>query len=113
MKVIMEIMNRVRRESREKDVIFLGDKNLEFDNPQWKNILNSFSGGELFVDKPTTLSMPYRLSDGTLTNGTASDYDHIVMDLYHSSECRKSNGDLSARVGNFIKGNMKKLIESK
>lgn len=113
MKVIMEIMEQVRRESKEKDIIFLGDTNLEFDNPQWEGILKSFSGGELFIDKPTTLSMPYRLSDGTLTNGTASDYDHIVMDLGTTSECQKSNGDLGARVGNFIQGNMKKLIDNK
>lgn len=113
MKVIMDIMNKVRSESREKDIIFLGDTNLEYSNPQWEKVLSAFPGGELFIDEPTTLTMPYRLSDGTLTMGSASDYDHIVMDLDQSSECRKANGDLSAKVGNFITGRLKKFIDDK
>lgn len=113
MKAITNIMSRIRSESKEKDIIFLGDTNLEADNDQWKGILDSFSGGELFIDTPTTLTMPYRLSDGTLTGGLASDYDHIIMDTSETNECLKANGKLSPRVGNFLKGNMKKRIHSR
>lgn len=110
MKIIMEIMERVRAESQEKDVIFLGDTNLESRNNQWENVLNSFPGGELFIDEPTTLSMPLHLSDGTETFGLANDYDHIIMDTKESDECLKSNGKLSPRVGNFMQGRIKKQI---
>lgn len=113
MKIIMEIMERLRAESKEKDVIFLGDTNLESSNDQWANILNSFPGGELFIDEPTTLSMQLELSDGTRTNGLANDYDHIIMDTKETDECLKSNGKLSPRVGNFLEGRTKRMIQSR
>lgn len=113
MKAITKIMNKLRNESKEKDIIFLGDTNLEADNDQWAKILDSFPGGELFIDSPTTLTMPYRLTDGSLTNGLASDYDHIIMDTSETTECLKANGKLSPRVGNFLQGNMKKRIHSR
>ncbi|MCF8059979.1 MAG: hypothetical protein K9K67_11830 [Bacteriovoracaceae bacterium] len=113
MKIITEIMERLRAESNEKDVIFLGDTNLEYNNEQWSKILESFPGGELFVDGPTTLTMPLQLSDGSFTNGVASDYDHIIMDTTETNECLKSNGQLSPRIGNFLQGNLKKLIHKR
>ena len=113
MKIIMEIMERLRAESKEKDVIFLGDTNLESSNDQWANILNSFPGSELFIDEPTTLSMQLELSDGTRTNGLANDYDHIIMDTKETDECLKSNGKLSPRVGNFLEGRTKRMIQSR
>jgi hypothetical protein len=113
MKIIMEIMDRLRLESKEKDIIFLGDTNLESSNNQWENVLSSFPGGELFIDEPTTLSMPRVLTDGTETNGLANDYDHIIMDTSETSECLKSNGKLSPRVGNFLEGRTKKLIHKR
>jgi hypothetical protein len=113
MKVISDIMARIREESIEKDIIFLGDTNIESHNEQWTVILNSFTGGELFIDEPTTITMPLRLSDGSYTEGVASDYDHIIMDTVETDECLKSNGKLSPRIGNFLKGNFKKLIHKR
>jgi len=113
MKIILEIMEKVRMESNEKDIIFLGDTNLESKNEIWQQLLPNFPGGELFIEEETTLSTSYRLSNGRLTNGVASDYDHVIMDLNETSECRKSNGKLSARVANFLQGSLKDLIEKK
>ncbi len=113
MKVITQMMQKLREQSKEKDIIFLGDTNLEADNDQWKRILDSFPGGELFIDTPTTLSMQYQLADGTFTKGLASDYDHIIMDTSETNECLKANGKLSPRVGNFLQGHMKKLLHQK
>lgn len=111
MKVILEMMNKIRSESNEKDIFFLGDTNLESSNYQWSKILKNFPGGKLFVDTPTTLSPKRFLIDGSETNGMASDYDHVVMDISETSECVKNNGDLAARVGNFIKGNIRTVID--
>jgi len=111
MKIILEIMNKIREESREKDIIFLGDTNLESSNLQWDNILKSFPGGKVFVDEPTTLSPKRFLSDGSETNGVANDYDHIILDTSETSECLKSNGSLSPRVGNFLQGRIRSLID--
>ena len=112
MKVILEMMNKIRAESVEKDLIFVGDTNLEASNEQWTSVLSSFSGSKLFVDEPTTLSPKRFLSSGEETNGVASDYDHVILDLAETSECSKDNGDLSARVGNFLKGNIRKVIDN-
>lgn len=111
MKIILEMMNKIRAESDEKDIIFLGDTNLESSNEQWPNVLKSFPGGKLFVDTPTTMSPKRFLVDGSETNGVASDYDHVVMDMSETSECVKNNGELAPRVGNFLKGNIRKVID--
>ena len=111
MKIILEIMNKIREESKEKDVIFVGDTNLESSNLQWDALLKSFPGGKLYIDQPTTLSPKRFLSSGEETHGVASDYDHVIIDLSETSECAKSNGDLSARVGNFLQGNIRKVID--
>ena len=111
MKVILGMMNKIREESKEKDIIFLGDTNLESSNEQWSTLLKSFPGGKLYVDEPTTLSPKRFLADGQETQGVASDYDHIVLDESETSECLKSNGQLSARVGSFLKGNIRKIID--
>ncbi len=111
MKVILEMMNKIRSESQEKDILFIGDTNLEASNEQWNNLMKSFPGGKLFIDEPTTLSTKRFLSTGEETNGVASDYDHVIMDLSETSECVKSNGELSPRVGNFLKGQIRKAID--
>ena len=113
MKIILEIMEKIRSQSLEKDIIFLGDTNLESDNEFWPEILEGLPGAELFIKEPTTLSVPLYLSDGTETMGTANDYDHIIMDLKESNECVKENGTLSARVDNFLKGHFAELIHQK
>lgn len=111
MKVILGMMNKIREESEEKDIIFIGDTNLESSNNQWSNLMKSFPGGKLFIEEPTTLSPKRFLANGEETNGVASDYDHVIMDLSETNECEKNNGNLSARVGNFLKGQIRKVID--
>ncbi len=111
MKVILGMMNKIREESEEKDIIFVGDTNLESSNAQWPNLMKAFPGGKVFIDEPTTLSPKRFLSSGEETNGVASDYDHVIMDLSETNECVKSNGELSPRVGNFLKGRIRTLID--
>ncbi len=111
MKIIAEIMERLRSESDEKDVIFLGDTNLEASNGQWQKILDAFPGGRLFVDTPTTVSQPLILSNGQYTYGMASDYDHVIMDLKETNECDKGNGSLDAKVTNFVTEPLRDLVD--
>lgn len=75
MKMILLFMDYLREEYLEKDVILVGDFNLEKKKQQeiigWNYILDSFKGGELFGDMLTTISNYY---------GLAHAYDHIILD---------------------------------
>lgn len=113
MKIIAEIMEKVRSQSQEKDIIFLGDTNLESSNPQWEKVLDSFPGGRLFIDSPTTVSLPLTLTNGDYTYGMASDYDHVIMDLKETNECDKGSGNLSAKVTNFVTEPLRDLVDRK
>lgn len=101
-KVILEIMSKVRDESKEKDMMFMGDLNLESSNPYWRHVLPLFPNMEIYVDEPTTISSQYRRNDGSKTNGLASNFDHVLIDPTVSKNCLSHNGDIEVSVDSFI-----------
>ncbi len=78
----LRFMDRLRDLYNEKDLIYLGDLNLEnsrsIDQEAWKYVLKSFSGGEFFGNLKTTISKQH---------GLASSYDHMIFDPQESKEC--------------------------
>lgn len=98
-------MNHLSKQYREKDIIWTGDFNLEYDldpdrdtateaklRRDWDTILlknqEGWQGSVVWVKEPTSLSDKERLK---------SNYDHFILNPKHTSECREA----SARALDF------------
>ncbi|MDC1174720.1 hypothetical protein OAT67_04975 [Bacteriovoracaceae bacterium] len=110
-KVILELMGKLRENYNEQDVIFLSDMNIEFDHPMWEKILG-YGDSELYMDLPTTVSYK-KYDNGLETNGFASDYDHVILNSDNSSECKNSSGFVQVERLNFQTGNIGAEIQRK
>ncbi len=107
LKVILEFMGRYRDSYRDGKIIYLGDTNIEQDNPFWEKILPSFPGSEVFVDEPTTLTQRRYTYSGVETNALASNYDHFIYSPAEVSECG------GAQVFNYFNDSFMRKITSK
>ena len=81
-KAIADQISEIQAQSRDQDVIFMGDFNLEANDrsmPYWNAALKSAQGFEVFNKAPTTL--------GVDKNSLISNYDHFIFNSQAVSEC--------------------------
>lgn len=98
-KVTLDLVNLLKDSYNEKDIIYLGDFNLESSNQFMKKLMNSSDYDmQLYNTEASTISLTY---SGPGDNGEGSDYDHIVLSPNESRECVKNNDDIYAKVLNF------------
>jgi hypothetical protein len=105
---ILKMMSNYRKNFKEKDLILLGDFNLEAKNAYWQKLFAKYPGTEIKIEGPTSLAQSKTLSDGTETHGTANNYDHFVLDVERTSQCA---GKKNARVFNFLENSFRKIID--
>lgn len=103
-KVTLDFMREIRSRFNQKDVILVGDLNLEYNNAFWDKVLPSFPGGKLYVKDKTTVSERRYNSDGTETFGVSSDYDHFIFDEQETDECKNQYGEVDAKAYDFYSG---------
>ncbi len=112
-KIILEFMEKFRSQYKEKDIIYVGDMNLEESKTYWPNLMPEFPGGKLLVTEGTSLALTRYDVDGRATQGFASNYDHFIMDPKYSRECLTSSGATTAKPVTYYKGQVHKDIMSK
>jgi len=99
-KVTLDFMRELRERFDQKDVILVGDLNLEYNNQFWEQVLPYMPGAKLFVSAKSTVSDRRFDAAGRETNGVSSDYDHFIFDPRETDEC----GD--AKVFDFYQGDV-------
>jgi len=96
-KKLLQFMHTLKTEGDEKDIILVGDFNLETKElvkgkvDYWKEILREFPGSELLVTDKTSLSRDQK------DDGLVSNYDHFIFAKKDVRECRPA----SARAFDF------------
>lgn len=103
LRVILEFMERYRRKYRDSKLVYLGDTNIEKDNPFWPRVLDAYSGSDVFVDTQTTLTQRRYTYSGAETYGLASNYDHFIYNPEHVTECNDDAGVPNAYAFNYLK----------
>ncbi|MEZ0392406.1 MAG: hypothetical protein ACAH59_09335 [Pseudobdellovibrionaceae bacterium] len=81
-KAVLDQIDELKKASRDQDVIYMGDFNLELINstrPHWKMALASAEGFDVFQTAPTTL--------GVKKTRLVSNYDHFILHSQLSKEC--------------------------
>ncbi len=106
-RLMAELVEYLKKSYYEQDYIILGDFNLESTNDYWETFFNDFRGLELKIEGATSMALGKSLSDGTITHGTKSNYDHFLFDPNETRNCKGSN---TAKIFNFIEGDFSKLI---
>lgn len=94
--------------SKNEDIIYMGDLNLESSNPFWEYVLSFWKDSNLYQDEKTSLS-PSKIKDGKESFGGSSNYDHFIFDKSKTKECLY-NGEVKTGVLNFTQGNQARLI---
>ena len=103
-KMILNEMDKIRKMSKEKDVIMVGDFNLKINDKTkgkvnyWKETLKGMPGVSVYIDEKTSVS-PLKSK-----NGLANNYDHYLLDINNTKECESFNGNIDAKAFNFVKG---------
>jgi len=111
--LMLEFMEKLRAKYKEKDVILVGDFNIEKRNRFWPKLFESFKGADLVVEDATSLTIGRYDSKGNPTFGDASNYDHFILDGSFSRECKNFNDEYYAGKYSFYKEDIKKDIEKK
>jgi len=112
-KIILEFMEKYRAEYNDKDIIYVGDMNLESSKTFWDKIMPEFPGSELLVTGGTSLALTRYDVDRKPTKGETSNYDHFIADPKVSSECFTSSGRSTAKPVSYYSGDIHKAIMSK
>lgn len=110
-KVTLDFINNYLKDHPKKDVIFMGDFNLEADNKFWPEVLNSWPGAELYITEKTSTNQARYDGAGNPTNAVTSNYDHFVFDPKNTSECLNSKGELKGGAFDFQKGRFASYID--
>lgn len=105
-KVTMDFMEQLRTRFNQKDVILIGDLNLDHENQFWEHVLPSMPGAEIYVKELSTVSDKLEDINGTPTNGLASAFDHFIFDPKETDECTNNNREVDAKVFNFYNGSV-------
>jgi endonuclease/exonuclease/phosphatase family metal-dependent hydrolase len=87
------VNNYLNKYGQNKDVIFMGDFNLEKSNPFWSHILKSWSGSQIYIDGDTSVSISRYKKDGSETMAASSNYDHFIFNPEQTSECLLNDSD--------------------
>lgn len=102
LKVTLEFIQKKLRTSN-KDIVMLGDYNLESKNQFMDEVIKTWNGARLFIDKKTSVKeFRYEKDGRTPTNGVSSNYDHFILDPRKTSECMRSANSLDGDVYNFL-----------
>jgi len=107
---IIGFTEKLRKSFSEKDIIIMGDFNLESDEAYWKKLFSSNNKLDLKIHEPTSLALSRFKSDGSESGGTSRNFDHFIIDKEFSVECE---GKDSAKVFNFLEGEIRNIIDSK
>lgn len=104
LKVTLEFIQRQLSRSRE-DIVLLGDFNLESKNLFMDEVVKTWQGAKIFIDKKTSV-LDYRYQEHRgrkiPTYGVASNYDHFFLDPIKTKECMSSPNTLNGDVFNFL-----------
>lgn len=111
--LMLEFMQKLRAEYKEKDIILVGDFNIEKKNRLWPSLFKSFKGADLVIDEATSLTVGRYDSRGVPTYGDASNYDHFVVDGSYTRECKNFNDEYYAGKYSFYKEDIKNAVEKK
>ena len=109
--VTLEFINKFANERPREDIIFMGDLNLESNNPYWDKVLDTWPGAVLYIDEPTSTSSK-KFTGGNATKGLASNYDHFIFNPERTKECLDDNGDIAGGAFNFQTGRFGNLIDN-
>lgn len=108
------IQRNLNQKGHQKDIIYMGDLNLESDNQFWPQVLPSWSDAKIYIKGLTSLSNHRFDSDGRPTHAGASNYDHFIFNPHITSECTqkspKRSTNLDGGVYNFTKGRWAKNL---
>ena len=96
------IQNYEQKFSKNEDVIYMGDFNLESQNPFWNYILPFWENAEIYQNELSSLTTT-KSKDGEETNGGSSNYDHFIFNPLKTSECVYA-GEVQTGVLNFTQG---------
>ncbi len=111
--VTMELMQKLMAEYKEKDVLYFSDMNLKPTNPFLKKLMNQYTNLDLFMKKPTSLSINRYDKKGRSTQGSANSYDHFVFDKTHTSECVDGDKARSLQRHHFMRGKIRAMVDNK
>ena len=103
-KVTLELIQKLRTKYKQKDIIYMGDLNLNHKNKFWNQVLSAAPGFELYVEEKTSLSKARYNSNMEETNGFSNDFDHFLFDPSHTNECLGEDAKANVKVENFYKG---------
>ncbi|WP_127716653.1 hypothetical protein [Halobacteriovorax sp. HLS] len=109
-KIILELMEKLGRNYKEKDIMYIGDMNLTADNPYWSDLLKEHSSPNLLIEEATSLSLALYNSSGERTNSMASNYDHFITPKGRFDNCLKRNGEFDARRIDYSSGFIRDYI---
>jgi hypothetical protein len=110
-KVTLDFINALRKKYKEKDIIYMGDLNLNYKNKFWPKVLKSVPGFDLFIESKTSLSKSRFHSNGEETQGLSNDFDHFLFDPSYTNECLNSQGQANTLVENFFKGSVGRYVK--
>lgn len=116
-KMSLEFIERnLKGSGHQKDIIYMGDLNLESANQFWPNVLSAWPGAQLFIDGKTSVTKTKYDKHGDPTFGKASNYDHFIFDPKVTDECilsENANGSaiLDGGVYDFTRGKIGGLIK--
>lgn len=110
-KVTLDFIKRYTQKNKRKDVIFMGDLNLEMDNKFWPKVMKAWPKAKLFIDEKTSTNQARFHADGSPTNGVSSNYDHFIFDPIKTKECVNKSKEIIGGAFNFQKGHFKSYID--
>ena len=111
-KIILELIEKLKKSYKEKDILYIGDMNIESKNKFWADLLREHSDPELLIEDPTSLSLALRNSRGERTEAMASNYDHFVLPKGQFQNCRKQNGEYRASRVSYATGFINEYIKN-
>jgi hypothetical protein len=109
-KIILKLIENLRDQYYEQDIIYGGDMNLEAKNKYFKTLLREFPGQELFIHKETTISQPRYHNQGVPTKGLSRNFDHFIFDKEISHECLTSDNKNTTKVYPYYSGMVDSFI---
>jgi hypothetical protein len=110
-KVTLDFIQKLANKKKRKDIIFMGDFNLESDNKFWPQVLKSWRGSKLYITEKTSTNQARYHSDGVPTNAVSSNYDHFIFNPKVTKECVSQKGKITGGAYNFQKNDFQKSID--
>ena len=101
-KVTLDFIEKfVATKGAQKDVIFMGDFNLEKRAKFWPEILKSWQGSQIYIDKKTSITKARFNIKGEDTFGASMNYDHFIFNPKQTKECMGAKNTFTGGVVNF------------